>query len=138
MKKFIIWSSTFFLIAGAVTIGLFFFVGSYGATSISIPPSVDEVTSTAVIKADEKTSEATEAVADLVPEGGIPLSTLPLSESHKKALSAAKIDVDTFVLTEGMIVCAGGKIGSERIAEIIEGSAPSVLEMAKLIPCLGS
>ncbi|MBP6924193.1 MAG: hypothetical protein KBC62_02045 [Candidatus Pacebacteria bacterium] len=138
MRTFIIRSLLFFLTATAITVGVFLFVTVYmksdGAVKETVIDSADEVTK----GAQEKTEAVSEKIKEQIPDGGVPLSSLPLTESHKKALRAVDIDVETFVLTEAMITCAGGKIGDERIVEIIEGSAPSVFEITKLIPCLGA
>lgn len=122
MKTFLIRSFIFFLAAIAITIALFFFVGSYQ-------------TKEAVVGDVEIISEKVKAQ---IPEQGIPLSSLSLNDSQKKALEAVQINTETFILTEAMIVCAGEKVGDERISEIIGGSAPSILEISKLIPCLSA
>lgn len=136
MKKFLIRSLIIFFVAALITIGVFYFVSKQTATQNVMLETIKESTSTAVSKTEEKAAEATSAIVEKIPEGGVPLSSIPLTDSQKKALSAVNIDVETFVITEAMIACAGGKIGDERMTEITEGSAPSILEMAKLTPCL--
>jgi hypothetical protein len=138
MRLFIIRSFIFLVLALGIVVGVFLFLNIYTVEKHLVPETFQEATSTVLMEATEHASEAVGAVVERVPEEGILLSTLPLTESHKKALSAVNIDVETFVLTKEMIVCAGGNIGEDRIAEIIGGSAPSILEMTKLIPCLGA
>ena len=122
----------------AITVGVFFFINTYSISGNAVQQatkdSVDELT----VGAEMQTEVVAEKLKEQIPDEGVPLASLPLTESHKKALSAVNIDVETFVLTETMIVCAGEKIGSERITAIIDGSAPSILEITKLIPCLGA
>lgn len=122
MKTFLIRSFIFFLAAIAITIALFFFVGSYQTKEAA-------VSDVAMVK---------EKLQAKIPEEGIQLSSLSLNDSQKKALEAVQINTETFVLTEAMIICAGGKVGDERISEIVGGSAPSILEISKLIPCLSA
>lgn len=75
MKTFLIRSFIFFLAAIAITIALFFFVGSYQ-------------TKEAVVGDVEIISEKVKAQ---IPEQGIPLSSLSLNDSQKKALEAVQI-----------------------------------------------
>jgi hypothetical protein len=138
MKTFLIRSLIFFLTAAAITVGVFFFVSGLGAPSPVTEEGVKNSAENMSAVAEEKAEEATQKLKEQIPEGGVPLASLPLTESHKKALSAVNINVETFVLTETMIDCAGGKIGADRMTEIIAGNAPSVLEVTKLIPCLGA
>lgn len=136
MKKFLIRSAITFVVAIVVTIGVFYYVSKQTATQNVMLDTIKESTSTAVTKTEEKATEATTAITEKIPEGGVPLASIPLTDSQKKTLSAVNIDVDMFIITEAMITCAGGKIGDERMTEIIKGAAPSILEMAKLTPCL--
>ncbi len=71
-----------------------------------------------------------------VPEGGIPLSSLPLTDSQKSALGNVGIDVNTFVLTQPMLECGAEKIGNDRIEAIVGGAAPSFMETTQMLPCL--
>jgi len=137
MRKFLLRSLFFFIGAIALTIALFFYVNSQ-LSSGSLPTeeavnnAVEDVVTETKVKSDEKI----EAVATKVGEDGILLSSLPLTESQRKSLTNAGIDVETFRITPEMIACGGEKLGNERISAIISGSTPSLLETTKLIPCL--
>ncbi|MEN9920125.1 MAG: hypothetical protein RL538_18 [Candidatus Parcubacteria bacterium] len=138
MKTFILRSVFFFVLAGIVTVGVYLYVTKNLSTSAGTPSAevVKESLKDAVVETKSETETAVSDLVEKVPKEGIPLSSLPLTDSHKKALSAVNIDVETFVLTPEMITCGGEKLGATRIEEIIAGAAPSVLEITKLIPCL--
>jgi hypothetical protein len=71
-----------------------------------------------------------------VPEEGITLASLPLTNAQKKALEAAGVDVSTFVMTKGMLECGIREIGEDRIEALATGGAPTFLEVTKLLPCI--
>lgn len=58
-----------------------------------------------------------------------------LSETQQKILSVFGFDAETYTITPEMIMCAKNAVGKERLDEIINGSAPSPIEAAKLTPC---
>ena len=66
----------------------------------------------------------------------IPLSSIPLTDSQKKAAETFGIDVDTFVITPAMISCAEVKLGKDRVDAIIAGASPSMTESLSLMACL--
>lgn len=138
MKTFLVRSLIFFLTAVAISVGVFFFVGAYLHSGDVVTDAVVDSADSFATEAETRTEDVAEKLKEQIPDEGVPLSSLPLTESQKKALSAVNIDVETFMLTEAMITCAGEKIGNERIAAIVEGSSPSVLEVSKMIPCLGA
>jgi hypothetical protein len=138
MRSFLFRSLVFLVTAILITVAVFFLVNSYKQGELTTESTLSESAQSVASEAKKQTEQVTEALKEQVPDEGVPLKSLPLTETHQRALAAVKIDVDTFVLTEAMIICAGEKIGSERMTEIIEGNAPSVLEMTKLIPCLGA
>ncbi len=137
MKKFLIVTSIFFALAAVVTVVVFVFL-STKLPAASLPSKEAVMESVNSTKSDVVGyQEAT--TSDLVrkiPAEGVPLASLPLTDSHKKALAAANIDVETFVLTPDMVTCASEKVGGERLDAIMAGSSPSILEVTKLIPCL--
>lgn len=67
----------------------------------------------------------------------IPLRDIPLGETQKSILDKVGVDIDTFVITPAMQACASEKLGEGRMAEIIAGDAPTVVETARLSLCLG-
>ncbi len=71
-------------------------------------------------------------------ERSIPLRDLPLSDSQKKTAASFGIDVDTFIITPAMIVCAEGKLGKSRLDAIIAGSGVSFMESMSLMGCLSA
>ncbi len=64
------------------------------------------------------------------------LKDFALSDTERDLLAAAGINPETFIITETMVSCAIGKVGQARFDEIVGGSAPSFLEMTRVIPCL--
>lgn len=138
MKTFLIRSAIFFVTAAALTVGVFFFISAYQASHSSPEDMIKEAVGGVVRETEQPSGAMAEKIKEKIPESGIPLASLPLTESHKKMLVAVNIDTETFVLTEAMIICAGGKIGEGRMEEILAGNAPSILEITKFIPCLGA
>jgi hypothetical protein len=74
--------------------------------------------------------------AAVVEDGGIPLMDLHFSDTQKKSIEAFGIDIDTFVITEAMITCAKGKLGSERFDALIAGATLSFGESLSLSTCI--
>lgn len=80
---------------------------------------------------------AVETVGDYkIPPEGIPLNTLPITDTQRSALMTAGIDVDNTVITPAMYTCAEGKLGAIRMDEIIAGDRPTLIDTMKLTPCL--
>ncbi|MEY2665724.1 MAG: hypothetical protein RLZZ480_829 [Candidatus Parcubacteria bacterium] len=138
MKSFLIRSALFFLFAALVSVGLFVLVSLYGTSSKATLESVKDTATSATDTVKTNKDSVAETLSSKIPEKGIPLSSLPLSETQKKALAAAQIDVASFVITKTMLTCGAEKLGEERIQAIIGGEAPTLLETTKLIPCLKS
>ncbi len=84
---------------------------------------------------DSDTQSIAESTSVAIPVQGIPLSSIPLSDTQKSALSTAGINVETFVITDGMAVCVEAKLGIERTYEIFEGDAPGILEGLSILGC---
>jgi hypothetical protein len=61
---------------------------------------------------------------------------LSLGSAQKKALEAAGINTETFVITKAMLECAETKIGSDSLVAFTSGATPSIIEIGKLLPCL--
>lgn len=70
------------------------------------------------------------------PKDGFKLSTLTLNDGQRKALETARINVETFVITQAMITCAVSKLGEARANEIFTGTTPTLIETGTLLPCL--
>jgi hypothetical protein len=137
MRAFLLRSLSFFIGAIALTIALFFFVNSQlRSGDLPTKDTVSDVVQEVATVTKEKSDVAKAEAINKVPEDGILLSSIPLTESQKKALSSAGIDTETFKLTPEMIACGAEKLGSERVNAIISGSTPSLLEVTKLTPCL--
>lgn len=137
MRKFLLRSLFFFVLALLAVLGIFWWLNSDTAlpdiseqarTLLEAAPEANEVSN------DVKTKVTTETFA--IPEGAIKLSTLTLGETQKKALQSTGINVETFVVTETMISCGVGKLGEARALEIFTGATPSLIEIGKLLPCL--
>ncbi len=82
----------------------------------------------------EDTSEM--PVAESVPDAGVALPAESLSASQKAVLDTMGIEIDSFVITPAMVRCAEEKLGSSRVRELMDGVAPTLLEVASLTPCL--
>ncbi len=70
-----------------------------------------------------------------VPAQGDSSSQSGLSSGQKKMLESFGLNPDEATLTPAMIACAEAKVGKARVAEIMAGATPSVLEGASLIAC---
>lgn len=137
MKVFILRSLTFFIIALLVTVGLYFLVSSY-LTPTTPVSDVREMGASTTKATKEAVKEKVENTAIAIPEKGIPLSSLKLSDEQKSLLGKVGINTQTFVLTNQMVSCASEKLGSDRVAAITGGGSPTLFEVTKLLPCLGS
>lgn len=135
MKQFIFRSFLFLGIAVGISIAIFVYLNTLTVTP---PISTNENLTVATSSPDESgTTTARETpLPSIIPPAGFPLRMLPLSETQKKVLTASGIDIETFMITPEMITCGEQKIGKERMFAISEGSAPSVIEVTKLLPCL--
>jgi hypothetical protein len=127
MKKFLVFSGVFLLGAVVAVIIVFLLINHYSGTSTPASPSVSSTT--------DKAKESAAKVLQTVPDSGLPLKTLKLSDQQKTAAKTVGINPDTFVITKTMLACAIEKIGNARVTEIMSGATPSVLETAKLLPC---
>jgi hypothetical protein len=58
-----------------------------------------------------------------------------LSENQRAVLTSFGVGGSSFVVTEGMILCAKVAVGEARFAEILDGSAPGPLEAMSLLAC---
>lgn len=81
------------------------------------------------------TGSETSSVAESVPEGGFTVDISSLPDSQQGMLRTLGYE-NSITFTPEMVVCAEGKLGSARVAEIIAGSAPSMMESASLMACL--
>lgn len=131
MKLFLIITSSLLVTALIISIVAYWWVMS------QIPPvnPITTETSSSSKVIEQKTGE-TETL--LVPDEGVPLKNLPLGDAQKSALKTVGVDVNTFIITPAMQVCASDKLGVERMNQIIAGDAPSVIETTRLIPCVGA
>ncbi len=137
MKTFIIRSVSFFLFAGLISIGLFFLVSAY-KNPTALVDDVKDIAASTTKSAVEVVKGKVQSTQLVIPEDGIPLSSLKLSDEQKSILSKVGVDTQTFVLTKDMLTCANEKLGKERVVAITKGSSLSVLEVTRLLPCLGA
>lgn len=79
------------------------------------------------------TASATSFAAPLEP---IPLRDLSLTEDQERVAESFGVDVETFVITPDMQVCARTKLGVDRLNEIIAGDTPTFSEGLQLVPCM--
>ncbi len=123
MKLFLIITSSLLVTSLIVVVGVFWYI-SNGLSSSQIVP----------VATPGQSGE--ESVESVVVPAGVPLRDLPLEDGHKSALEKVGVDVDTFVITPAMQVCAADKLGAERMDEIIAGATPGAIETTKLLPCI--
>lgn len=131
MKKFLMISFILFFIALLIVVSVFLYI------SFQLNQSQSQVTNSATNESSvtQETTSGTAAVPTVAPEG-IPLRNLQLNDSQRSVLNTIGVDVDTFVITPEIQTCAAAKLGDERMADIIAGDAPSVIETTKLVSCL--
>lgn len=162
-KQLLIGSIALIVLAVAIVVGVFFYVQALlqpvpnapvspvntptAAPKVVTQPVVDttdairstddeETIDTATPSPEATTVEASPAVTPPLPPAGIPLRDLPLSEAQLSTLSTFGIDVETFVLSPAMIACAEQNLGSDRLAAIKAGTAPSFTEALSLVGCI--
>ena len=142
MKRFILTGVIFFILGLLAAVAVFFLLRSY-----SLPADVSTLKEEVGTKIQESlqgvTEEGNKAVSETtstlsIPEGGVPLRELSLGAAQKKALEAAGIDTETFIITEAMLGCARESVGDDRVAAYVAGESPTVLEIGRLLPCLGA
>jgi hypothetical protein len=147
MKKFIAISFALLILAIFVAVGVFWYLSVYSKIPLSLPsipdkmlPQPDDSSTTAedsrATASGEILPPVEEPAALTLPAEGIPLSKLPLTDAQKNSLKTVGVDVGTFVITKPMLECGIDKIGNDGVAALVEGKAPTFLEMTKLIPCL--
>lgn len=137
MKTFIVRSVILFILSGVATTAVFLLVKNNLPSVAPAEKTVDALNSVvteANTLVEEK--EIVKKLSEKIPEQGIALSSLKLSDAQEKILSAANIDVNTFTITPAMLMCAGEKIGAERVAALSQGESPTLIELTKLVPCL--
>lgn len=119
MKKFLLITGSLLIIALLAVIAVFCYL-SFQLKSSQVSGTVEPAT-----------NEQGKVI-----DKGIPLRDLPLTEGQRSTLETVGVDVDTFEITPAMQACAEAKLGNERMAEIIGGSAPTMIETTQLTGCL--
>ena len=135
MKSFILNSVIFFILGAIATVAVFYLINRNSLT-------LDDFYG---LKPTEKTVE--EAVAEAkqvqetlekVPDSGIPLASMKLSDTQKSTLQKVGINTQSFVITKDMLACSVKKLGAQRTQALIGGDSPSIIEITTLTPCLKS
>ena len=134
MKSFFVNSVIFFALGAVATVGVFYLINinrldTSFLSDFSSKENVEEATA--------KAKQIQETVAT-VPDKGIPLSTLKLSETQKSTLQKVGIDTQSFVITKSMVACSAEKLGAERTQALMAGVSPTLIEITTLTPCLKS
>jgi hypothetical protein len=127
MKKFLVITAIFMLVAIGATVVVFWLVSQQSVTPVE-----------AVVVKSEVAEVETDAVNDETPvlsATGVSLQELSLTEAQTDALSTLGID-ETFVVTPAVLACATEKLGADRVAEITAGQAPELVESVQLLPCI--
>ncbi len=137
MKHFILIGTSLLVFAVAATVVVFFVVSNY-----SLPTNIDQLKEGVSVKVEESLlgskGQIASSTAAAISDSGIPLKDLSIEEAQQRALEVAGIDTETFVISKEMILCAEEKLGTEKIAAFVAGETPGVLDITKMIPCLGS
>ncbi|MCA9362379.1 hypothetical protein KC906_03305 [Candidatus Kaiserbacteria bacterium] len=128
MKRFLIVSTILLILAILCSIFVYILV------TLQLQPSAPAARERVV--ASTSPEQSTSPASDTVPVVGVPLRDLPLRDTQRSTLETFGIDVETLVITPAMQSCAVEKLGDARMAEILAGAAPGILETAALLPCL--
>jgi DNA-binding IclR family transcriptional regulator len=141
MKKYLITSILFLVLALMATVLVFILVSGTSETTVE-PIGREESTETdsptpVAIDTDiETVAENGTSSSEGEPVAGIPVSDLPLTDGQAEALGTLGIDAETFVITPEMIICAESRLSAERVDEIVAGATPTLFETARLSTCL--
>lgn len=141
MKKFLFIGSLSIGLAVMTTLIVWFLLQNY-----FISPQFSPIPNVTAPVANEEGAESNSAIGEPVGSETVSLPELEsesgveveLTESQKNLAKAFGYDSDTLNITQSMIVCAEGKLGAERVAEISAGVNPSFLEAASLVGCLNA
>lgn len=129
--KIFIWivAAILFTALGAV-VGVYFYIQHQLALSQVPVPALEATTTSEVV------SDTTVTAPEPMTVDPIPLRSLPLTDGQKQTAETFGVDVETFVITPAMQVCAQEQLGEERFDAIIDGETPSMIESMKLLGCL--
>lgn len=142
MKAFLISSLILLALALVFVVLVFLYVNfSLEPANTTVAPesatsSESSTAATATSETDLDTQQEEASSTPSVPREGVPLDSLALTEGQREAIALVGIDVETFVITPEMQVCAEEALGAERLNEIIAGAAPTFMETTRLLPCL--
>jgi len=104
-------------------------------------PAVDELSSPSVTSsttAEIVTSTTTAPTQAATPTtSGVPVRDLPLTTEQRQAAEALGFDVEQMVLSPALITCARETLGESRYQAVLAGDTPTLLETARLLPCVG-
>jgi cytoskeletal protein RodZ len=126
MKKFLIVGTVMLFLAVLISVAAFWYINNiFGNTPAKAEPN------TTTTDFQESTT-----TIEIAPE--VEIESPKLSDSQKEALDSVGVDSGSFTITPAMLDCAANKLSAERMAEIAAGDAPTAVEIAKLLPCLGA
>ncbi len=126
MKKFLIIVNIMLALALIAAVAAFWYVHTL----------LEDTPAKAIPSTSKDSSEFNGASSSA--ESDLQVDSTQISEEQKAALDNAGINSENFTITPAMLDCASSKLSDTRIAEIAEGDAPTVIETAKLLPCLGA
>ncbi len=140
MRRFLLTGLLFLVGALVATVAVFLVIRSYSLpnTIAEIKDSVGVTVQESVLGTEEVGGQTGVSSTSAIAEGGIPLRDVSFNDAQKKALTAAQIDIETFVISREMLGCAEDAIGTERVTALQKGESPSLIEIGKLLPCLKS
>lgn len=148
MSKYLIFSGGVLCGVLLVVVGVFVYVQTMlkptgsAVVATTTPSQVTETVATVSPAGTAVTGTTPKSSTTVVSDAGplltepIPLSRLPLTDTQKQLVSGLGIDYDTFMITPEMATCAEGRLGRDRVKELIAGSAPTFSEVAALARCL--
>lgn len=138
--KIFILISIAFLFGALVATGLVWYhlvVKPLREAAVSLPSREqgEEVIQNLTESAADAIAETTSDVVSTVEES-VYISIEQLPDAQRQMLSTFGIEGTQFEITPSMQTCAETKLGATRLAEIVAGDTPGVLESTLLLGCL--
>jgi cytoskeletal protein RodZ len=133
------------LIAFGILVGIGFVWRELAFTTHTIVPATAPTSSAEVDVADSSVSDTTEKPSDTsnVPPAPpsplaepITVSVSDLPPTQRAVLETLGMDQASFTITPEMVTCAIEGVGTERVALIQKGDAPSIAEALTLVACM--
>ena len=137
MKKYLLTSILLLALALIAVVVVFWLVHTTAvveAPDLSQEPTAEELRTEGDLGVPAEASDVSSVEASLEEEVTIPESRL--SEGQQNVLESIGVDTANFTITPGQVACAEERLPPERIAAILAGDTPTMIEIARLSPCL--